>query len=1204
LENGYQPAKDRNADKLCLTYNRKSMKKLLYKLIRVISYSCMGILGQLLLVGLCFANDDPQEAKSIHQVAIEGVYENASLAEVFADIESKSDYIFTYDNKNPFLKERYSRPAGTTTLANVLKDISRTSKLVFQQVNNNISVRRQKAEEKAEPPTVIISAAINVSGRVTSSSDGQGIPGVNILVKGTGTGTVTDVDGNYTVDVPNDEDVLVFSSIGYLTQEVPVNGRSSIDVVLTEDMQSLDEVVVVGYGTQSREAITTSVSKLDNEVLENIPYANPASAMQGTLPGVRVQSTSGQPGASPNIVVRGGTSIDNPSGASPLYVVDGVIRPHLEGIASEDIESLQVLKDAAATAIYGARGSNGVVVVTTKSGKSGETIVSYRYNFTVAQPERTLDLANARDYITMARRGMLGLGNGKYPNNTVLLNGAAGMGTGNDLTTNTAFTTQYLTPENEHKLNEGWESMTDPIDPSRTIIFQDTDWQDVIFRTAFSNNHHINISGGSEKSVFNAGLGYMDSEGTVITTDFKRFTFNLNGDIEIKDNLSFSGRAAYARMESDAILPRIDQIFARAIGMPPTMKYRFEDGTMNPGESTSNANPEYRLRNRNGSSLNQNLTLAAGAEWNILPGLSFSPQVSMFSVTGDSRDFIPTYLRVGREPNITREAMASNSRRTQIQADAVFNYATSFGDHNLDATGGFSYFDRNQSSFNATGQGAASDLIPTLNASSEAIDVFSFITDQVIVGYFGRVQYNYDLKYLLSLTTRYDGASNLGKEHKWGFFPGVSAGWNLHHEEFWDEIFPENLLSLKLRGSYGVNGNIGNLEDFAAQGQYTLGTRYDGTSAVINTIIPNPDLKWERSKTLDFGADIGFFDGRIKVLVDYYRRVTDDLITDLVLPPSTGFGGILTNLGSLENKGFEFGLDAQLIPYTSDFQWDVSLNAAHVKNTILSLPPNGTENNRIGGYYVWDTAIEDYAWKGGLQEGGTMGDMYSYYQTHVYPTDEAAQAPGEPVDTRMSVADRTKFGGDAAWLDKDNNGLIDSRDKVFMGNAFPEWTGGFSNSFSYKNFYLSSRFDFALGHTVFNYTKEYMDGGYRANGNLTQDMVENSWKEPGDIAKYPVYSWYSVRGQANMVPSQSSQHYYEKGDYLAVREITLSYNFPSDLLERLNIKSFRLNLTGNNLHYFTSFTGFSPEVGPEENGRHYGAYPLPRSVILGANISL
>ncbi|GAA4447469.1 TonB-dependent receptor [Ravibacter arvi] len=1038
-----------------------------------------------------------------------------------------------------------------------------------------------------------------LTGKVLDDSD-QALPGVNIQVKGTTTGTATDVNGAYSISVGSADDVLVFSFIGYKSREIQVGNRTEINLKLEADVASLREIVVVGYGTQRRDAVTTSITKLDEKVLENVPFSNVASAMQGALSGVRVQSTSGQPGAAPRVIVRGGTSINNPNGASPLYIVDGIIRTNLDNLSANDIESLQVLKDAASTAIYGARGSNGVVIVTTKSGKAGRTQVTYSFNHTTSKVGKMYDLVNARQYLELNRGSAV-----KEPDKTRAgavqrLSLPMGYGTGNDLTNNTAFSLQYLTPENEYKLQEGWQSMPDPADPSKTLLFADNDFQALNYQTGISQNHHLSVSGGTEKATFHAGLGYLDDVGTVITTGYKRLSFELNGDLKVRDNLKFFGRVIYSNSQQRNSAFSTAITFYRSAGLAPTGKLYFEDGTLAPGTNNGIGNPLYQMKTMVNRNSLDNLTIAAGGSWEILPGLSFDPQVSLFNTSNDGYSFQPAFWNGPASFVTTRNASASNSRWRQYQADAVLSYKKSISDqHNFDVKAGLSYFSRQQASLSAAGRGASTDLIPTLNAAGEPTSVNSSISDQVIVGYFGRINYDFREKYLLSVNARYDGASNLGNNYRWGFFPGVSAGWNLHNEEFWTSL-PKMLSTLKLRTSYGVNGNISGLSDFQAQGAYSVGARYNGQAAIQNTVLPNPDLKWEQSKTFDVGLDAGLFGNRVSVLFDYFRRRTDNLITSLSLPRSTGFASILTNLGSLENKGVELEISARLLPVSAPWQWQASLNASRIRNKILKLPDNGTPGNRVGGDLVWDGAAGDYVWKGGLQEGGNIGDMYSLRQEAIYATDEDA-AKG-PVYTYIVGADKTQYGGDVRFHDADGNGSIDSRDQVYMGNTYPLWTGGFSNTLSYRGFSLYVRMDYTTGHTIFNYGKLFLDMNGYSDGSFTKDKYDNSWKNPGDIATQSRYYWGGERTQRNNffgVSDRGNSIFYQKGDFLCLRELTLSYSVPSEFLKKIRISGLRLSATGSNLHYFTGYDG----LNPEEGGRDDGRYPMPKSYIFGASIS-
>ena len=1040
-----------------------------------------------------------------------------------------------------------------------------------------------------------------VTGTVYSKEDGATIPGVNIINVGTASGTVTDMDGKFSINISGNNTVLKFSAIGFQTQELTLGNQTNIEVTLETALGALDEIVVVGYGEQSREKLTSAVSTLDTKVLENAPLGNAASALQGTVSGVRVQTLSGQPGASPRIIVRGGTSINNPNGAEPLYVVDGVIRDDIQGINPMDIESMQVLKDAASTAIYGARASNGVVILTTKSGKAGDTKVTYRYTIGASQLRKKYDLLSARDYIYYSRLGLAATGI-KSPFRLAQLDGAFGYGIGNDLSNNTAYTTQYLTPENEYKLSEGWQSMPDPVDPSKTIIFDEVDWQDVLFRTAMTQDHYLNLSGGTEKATFNLGVGYSDMDGIAITTNYKRFTANMNGRLQVSDKLFVFAGLNFTR-STDNLVYSENNLFERSIATPPTAKYAFEDGTLSPGVNRSLGNPIYHLNRSNNDNTLTLLTLSGGANWELAPGLSFEPSASLFTRTNTANTFLMSYLNSPTQLVEDRNATGTQTNWEQIQFDAVLNYEKSFTElHNFNATLGYSMYQRDNYSLFAQGRGAATDLIPTLNASGEPVQVSSSKGKQLILGYFGRANYDFDNKYLLSVSARYDGASNLGSAYKWGFFPGVSAGWNLHNETFWGA--PAAIDKFKLRASYGLNGNLGNLSDFQAQGGYSVGAIYQGNAAVEYTTIANPDLKWEQSKTFDIGFDASLFNNRVSVLFDYYQRETSNLITTLAMPKLTGFTSVLTNLGSLENKGVELEISYNILE-TKDWMWDVGFNASYVKNKILELPENDNENNRIGGFNVYDPSVGDYVWKGGLQEGGQIGEMYGYQYLSVFATDDEAAAA--PQDMIMAGPDRTRYGGDVNWLDVDGNDVIDTRDRVYMGNIFPKWTGGFSNNVNYKGINLYLRMDYTTGHTIYNYVRANLDGEFVGNTNMSSNIAR-SWENQGDVTDVPKFYWADQVAQSNywrgdprnLNNGAGSSVNYEKGDFLALRELTLSYDYSADWYKRIGIEGIRLNLTGTNLFYLTDFSGLSPEEG----GMNRGRFPVPRNLMLGINLSL
>ena len=1049
-------------------------------------------------------------------------------------------------------------------------------------------------------------AQTTINGTITDTK-GNIIAGVTVNQKGSTISTITDNNGKFAIKVSNRNGSLVFSHTGFNPQEISMKNRNVIDIILEESISKLDEVVVTGYSSQSRKTITAAISKLDPRVLENVPYQNVLNAMKGSIAGVRVQTISGQPGAAPRVIVRGGTSINNPNGAVPLYIVDGVIRADLDNVSADDIESIQVLKDAASTSIYGARGSNGVVLVKTKSGKPGTTIVTYKYDITSSKAIIDYKYIGARDYITAIRSSVRGVGRsgGATAENT-LLTEARAYGIGNDLTKNSQATTQYLTPANQYKLNEGWESMPDPVDPTKTIIFKNTDFSKYVYQTGVSDNHYVSVSGGTERSTFNAGIGYMHAKGTIRNTDYHRLTMNLNGDIKATDNLSFFARMTYAGSgdNSNRLLGGTPaNIALRYAALAPSMKYSYEDGELAYGRDASIGNGDYFLPlfNVAGDELaTQKLTLSLGSHWKILPGLSFDPQISMYSQEDRTNLFQPAYYSgtILRTLNTARAGSATQVSFKQQQADALFNYKKQFaGKHNISAVAGFSYLGRDAATLVANGRGAATDYVITLNADPTPVSVSSSLSQFRIMSFLYGINYDYKQKYLLTLNGRYDGASNLAPTHKWGFFPGASIGWNVNEEKFWKAL-PANLVRLKLRASYGENGNISGLGDYETQGIYSTGPIYLGSSAIQNTLFQNPGLTWEQSKTLNFGADLGLFNNRVSILFDVFRRVTDNLLTNLVLPPSTGFGSVRTNYGSLEGKGIEFEISAQVMPASSAFQWQTSFNAAQIKNKILKLPPSGVENNRVGGIQIWDPASKTYVWAGGLQEGGRIGDLFAYKQLGVYATDaEAASAPVDMLNGARNNPNGKAAAGDVKWQDSDGNGIIDSRDAVYVGNPYPVWTGGFTNYFSYKSIGLSVRMDYATGHTNYNQLQQISNTNGTGDSSPSDQFWQQSWKQQGDITDVPRYVYLDTK--SNITRGNST--YYTKSDYLALREVTLSYTMPVRLMKKIKMSSLRLHLTGNNLYYFKQpiRNGVIPN-NAEEGGTDNGRYPLSRDFIFGA----
>ncbi|MCM4156991.1 TonB-dependent receptor [Gramella sp. AN32] len=1036
--------------------------------------------------------------------------------------------------------------------------------------------------------------------------DANGVPlgGVNVLVQNSTKGTQTDFDGKYSLNA-NPGDVLVFSFLGFETQERVVGIESTIDVTMQEDLASLDEVVITGYGKQSRAKLTTSISKLDTRILETSTRSNAATALQGTIPGLRVTNNTGQPGATPQIILRGGTNFDG--SGSPLILIDGV-PGSFYALNADDIESIEVLKDAAATAIYGARAANGVVLVTTKTGVAGKASITYNQKYSFNYRRETPEYLDAADFIRYNRQAVLyyNEATGRTNFNAGFLNGATAFGTGGN-TTNSPFTTQYLTDENRYLLQyQGWNTITDPVDPSQEILFRENDVSGNIYQPSNSIDHYLAFQGGNEKGSYYASLGYLDNEGLILGSGFKRYSSKFTGSYDISEKFSVNSNILYSHSNLNlSPLGNNNTVFRRFAGQPPTARTynNNPDGSisedLNPGTNAGFGNPLYYQDKFIRDNLEQRLTASVGINWDILSDLTFSLTGSHFAINNQDESFNKAYLN-GSSLIETRNASASVDKTLRNQLTGTLNYTKTFGEHYFNVLLGSEYFKDEYYTFSAGTQNSPTDLIPTLNAGAEASGVpYSFRTLHKIISGFGRLNYDFDEKYLLGLTFRYDGSSRLGN-NKYGFFPGASLGWNVHNEDFFAGSALKNIITkLKPRLSYGVNGNVEVLGNFSSFGAYGPQGVYDGQTGYANTSLPTPDLRWERSTTLNFGLDLSLFDNRINLIGDYFIRDVEDKLANLTLPYWTGFSGITTNNGTLRNKGLELQLGADIIR-GEDFQWNLSGTIAKIKSFVIELPENDNDLNRQGGTQIYNPNTGELEWVGGLQEGQRVGNdlVVTYVQDYIY----ANQAE---VDSDANVQDDLlpnpfqRFPGDVAWMDVNGDDVINSFDRKVIGRTTPDFYGGVSTNLNYKNFGLYVKTDFAAGHIIYNHIRG--KGLAQTQGNLNQDaLVLQSWTPENTDTDVPRFVFVDAqknifRGNEGTVNSR----FWEKGDYLALREITLSYDLPVGTFTD-KITKFSLYATGSNLHYFKSYSGDTPELG----GYQAGEFPLPRTFTLGLNLTL
>lgn len=982
------------------------------------------------------------------------------------------------------------------------------------------------------------------------------------------------------------------------------------DVSAYSSSINLNEVVTVGYSNQRRNTMATSVSKLDKKILENAPRANAATALQGTIAGLRVTQSSGQPGETPTITLRGGTSFTG--AGEPLILIDNV-PGSFYALNSDDIESIEVLKDAAASAIYGARSANGVILVTTKKGKTGKSSINIKTKFTYNdRQDSKMKYMNAEQFVKYNR---LALGAYREQINAnkfgAFLFGQNPAGTGNN-PINSIYTTMVLTDQNKYLLgHEGWLTIDDPLTPGQKLIFQDNNNEDLFYQTSTSEDYNISFSGGNDKGTYYLSLGHLHEKGLVFGSDFKRISANFNGSYKITDKIKLSSSLLYAHSKNTPnYLGNINQVFQRIAGVAPTARIynNNPDGSLSnqlqPGISKNFGNPLYYADKFYRNNLEQRLTANVQLDYKFLPNFNLMVRGGHFTVNNRNESFDKAYLEGGRLID-SRNASASHNQIFRNQMTSVLSYGNRFGNHNVSALLGLEYFKDNAWGLNAATKNSPIDLIRTMNVASEANGVpSSSTTEYAVNSRFGQVNYDYDDRYLLGLTFRQDGASRLAEGNKYEFFPGASFGWNLHNENFYRDSKLKSVFNIiKPRISYGVNGNIEVLSNYGVFGQYSSSGIYDSRSGFLNTSLPNYALRWEKSATLNFGVDLGLFNNRISIIADYFIRDVQDKLANLTLPVWTGFSSITVNNGILQNKGFELELKADVVR-TQDFSWNISGTYYQVKNYAKELPNNGVDLNRQGGTQIYNPKTKKLEYVGGLQQGQRIGNdvITAYVFDGVYQTQQDID---EHKDRRVEFATNktTRFLGDTRYKDLNGDNIIDYRDRKVIGRTTPDFSGGFNTSLSYKGFSVFVKTDFAMGH-------------YAANGNRVKGIAQtqgaqngpseivNSWTPDNPTSNIPRYVFtdpqknHIAAGWDQGDQTNGNSLYWEKADYLALREISLSYNLPSDMVNNI-FKEMRIFVTGTNLKYFTEYSGNSPERG----GVDTGSYPLPRTYTVGLSLT-
>lgn len=999
--------------------------------------------------------------------------------------------------------------------------------------------------------------AQKVTGKVTGSEDNAPLPGVSIVVKGTAQGTVTDDDGMFSVDATS-KNVLVFSFIGFEVQEVPVGANSVLNVTMQTSANLLQETVITGYGASVKKKESTGAnSNLRGAVIENLTAQSFDKAMQGRMAGVMISSANGVPGGSVQVRIRGVGSIS--AGNDPLYVVDGVPLNNrgdgggnintnpLAFLNTNDIESIDVLKDPATAAIYGAQAANGVVLVTTKSGKSGKgkTTVTFNAYRGTTEPIKVLGMMNTQQFIDARIEAV------------------------KNATTNPVL----ATIRGDVLASIGYKR---DLSDSDIAALPTTNWQDAVYKTGIIDNYDISARGGDANTNYYVSAGYNKQDAALINIDFKRYSGRLSLNHKINDHFRFETAVNLSSITQRG--PYGDPSGTTAFGAPqysapiilpfnpiyqPDGKTYFGlpgSGTTIVGDLSHNvvATSNYI---KSGGTINQvvgNMTLF----YNITKDLYIRGMVAMdyrsskTSFFGDPR--LNDYYN---SRGISSQSSDNNANKT---FNTTINYTKTFNKHNFGGLAGVEYRDEvwEGESFNAAG--FPSPEFSTASAAAEPSSITGFWTGVKRAGAFTNLRYNFANRYLLNFIVRYDGSSRFGANNKWGVFPSVSAKWNVAEEDFLKNS--KVISDLGLRASWGSTGND-NIGNFDSRRLYGLGGVYQGNSGIRPSSLGNPDLRWEKNQTLNLGLDYGFFKGKIKGAIEVYERVSKDLLLSRALPTTNGFGSILENVGEVKNRGLEFEVTTANVT-SRHFNWETSFNFSLQQNKVTKL-------------FGQDTVLP-----------GNTGVRLGY-----------------PLFTNFGVpyAGVNPANGRPMWLDLNNNPiyLVRAADNRVLGhNQLPWGFGGINNKFSSHGFELEVFFQCDLGRTLPNLQElRLADNGAVLRNSLTY-YWDNRWTTPGQITSVPKPANNRTEISGRVSSYQSTSRFYQDGSYIRLKQISLAYNVPPSILNRVRMKSVKLYAQAVNLKSWTKWTGFDPEFVDLNGSGNQGVIPLARNYTVGAQISL
>jgi len=1134
----------------------------------------------------------PGKAQALDQIKVSLTVVNEPLSSVLKRIESSANLHFVYPSSKINNLQVNLFTVQNTSVEKTLDLLLQPFGLIYRQIGDNILIDAGKKNAGDK----VMASQINISGKVLDES-GLPLPGVTVRVKNSPKSTVTDNAGNYHISA-DENDVLVFTFIGYNQLDQPVNGKISINVSLKPSLGQMKEVVVIGYGTQTRKDVTTAVSSLTASDVNDFPSTGVDKAMTGKLAGVQVLQPDGAPGAGISIHVRGTGTIT--AGSDPLYVVDGVplsdndingpgfkVNP-LDAINVNDIESVDVLKDASAAAIYGSRGSNGVVIITTKRGKRDKVDISLNSYYGIQSVTKEIPMLNATQYAQL----IYDAHNNTYFNQ-LAAKGLTGSATDDNATrlsklgaspTNTSLA--YLLPPEIFPYLEGQKGLTN------------TNWQNAIFQQAPMQSQTLAVSGGSDNVQYYISGNYLDQDGIVINSGYKRYAGRVNLDahynhLKLGASINYNyGVIKYDNTEG-AFNNGNNNIIEGALVASPFFPVKNPDGTYNYSQyawqySQSNGiNPVALAMLRTDVTNEKKLLSNVYAEYEIIKDLkfkvSFGTDISDFNRSEFNPSTLPNPLTL-TTPSVPTADYITN-QITNWVTESTVTYKKRWGDNSLQALGGYTLQKEMANATNIAATGFPNDLVKTINGATTLTipTTGNGINEWSLLSGLARLQYSYKDKYLLSAAIRADGSSRFGPSTKYGYFPSASAGWILSDEDFMKSI--EFISALKLRASYGVTGNfqIGNYAYLStlSPSNYILGASSGNLEpGLYQSTQGNPNLGWEKTSAINLGTDISLFKNVLNATVDVYSNNTSNLLLSVPVSLSTGYSTQLVNIGKVNNRGLEVTLSntSQL----GKFKWTNSVNYSANRNKVLSLGGQKSIITEADNVIYFITEV-----------GKPIGNYYTLVQTGVYK--DAADIANTPAKVPGAQP------GDFKFKDVNGDGVIDGNDKTITGNYQPKFTYGYSGQLQYGIFDLNVAAQGVYGNTIANIAQRHYNSTESYANNTTDAL--NRYVSPSDPGNGRVA--IADRSETGL-NAQISTYHLSSGSYLRIRDLTLGATLPQKMAKSIGFASARLYVTAENPFTFTKYNGYNPEVSVESNpltpGIDYGSYPVSKTFLIGANL--